>query len=105
MRCHVCLRHAHEVKEEAEALLAKLQAAWELLEVWIANQAQVVLLGSLFRLQDLAKLLPHQAKALMLLERHCRGRLRDARLQPSILTVAATPGKRVVWIHLDILQT
>ena len=85
-------RHAHEVKEEAEALVTKLHAAWELLELWAASHARVTMLASLFKAEELGHLLPTQAKALALLERRNRGRLRDARLQPQLMNVITTPG-------------
>lgn len=93
IECSDCTcRHAYDIKEEALALDAKLQSGRELLEMWVLSQSRNTLLSALLRLPDVAKLMPGQIKSFATLERRCRGRLRDVRLQPQLLTVAANAG-------------
>lgn len=74
--------------------MEKLHTAVDLLELWTASHGRVTMLAALFHAPEVSQLLPTQAKALALLEKRNRGRLRDARLAPQMLTVISTPGKQ-----------
>ena len=85
-------RHAQDIKADADELAVQLPRAQKLLELLEASNNYLVSLTNLFKAPGLANLHPQHAKSLTTLQRrnwHC---IRDARAQPQLLSLEASPG-------------